>query len=256
MASVHEWMHRTSLIRAYLTRDKDSGIVRSNLSLTLDRSELAAVSYALGQAMTTIFCRSQLSVSHLLHIDRYVGTLGIRFDGSGRRADLVGSIGKEEWMVAEAKGRTGRVPRQLLRTMEEQKRSVLSIKKKRPVLAVGCVASFPGRDRALRVDAIDPDQDADDAVSLDISRDQYMLAYYAPFLRAFEFGTPREGDEYRSVDFIDLGIRMTMPWWLSERVRQAESGEVDGLGRDIADRLGEERRFEGSPDGTAFEALG
>src|SRR4051794_38104598 len=65
-ASVYEWLHRTSLVPAYVRRRYGGALVRSSLALSLDRSESVSLSYALGQAMTAIFCRTQLSVDFLM----------------------------------------------------------------------------------------------------------------------------------------------------------------------------------------------
>src|SRR5690349_5437977 len=67
-ASVHEWLHRTSLIPAYVRRNYRGELVRSRLALDLDRSELVGLSYALGQAVTGVFCRVELCVHHLMHV--------------------------------------------------------------------------------------------------------------------------------------------------------------------------------------------
>ena len=64
-----------SLIPAYVRRSYRGELVRSRLASDLDRSELVGLSYALGQAMTAVFCRLELSVAHLLHNDRRMVTV-------------------------------------------------------------------------------------------------------------------------------------------------------------------------------------
>lgn len=59
-ASLWELMHRSSLVRAYIRQDQDQHLVLSRLAPELDQSEKTAVSYAIGQAMTCIFCRKVL----------------------------------------------------------------------------------------------------------------------------------------------------------------------------------------------------
>jgi hypothetical protein len=80
-ASAYEWLHRASLIPAYIRRDYRGRLTRSRLALELDRSELVGVSYALGQAMTAVFCRMEFAVSHLLHVDRYFQQYGLQLSG-------------------------------------------------------------------------------------------------------------------------------------------------------------------------------
>src|SRR5665213_2537158 len=54
-ASVWEFIHRASIIPAYVRRAPSGALTRSRLALDLDRSEKVALSYSLGQAMTAIF---------------------------------------------------------------------------------------------------------------------------------------------------------------------------------------------------------
>ena len=69
--SVWEWIHRTSLVPAYVRRGSTGRLMKSALADSLDRSEKVALSYALGQAMTGIFAQQNLGVTHLMHVDRY-----------------------------------------------------------------------------------------------------------------------------------------------------------------------------------------
>ncbi|MER5266763.1 hypothetical protein ABTZ99_32190 [Actinosynnema sp. NPDC002837] len=253
-SSVYEWLHRASLIPAYVRRTYGAELVRSDLALTLDRSESAAVSYALGQAMTAIFCRTQLGVSHLLHVDRYSAEYGVRFGAARRRADLFG-ISPRGWVVAEAKGRSGRVPLEVRRALEAQKRSVSAVEGKPPWVALGCVAHFPRRNGPLHLEAFDPDADDVEAVALDVTRDRFMLAYYSPFLRALEIGTPGQDEDYQFAEIASLGIRVGLPISLVVRLRRAESDELDGLSVDVEDLLEElrSRRVGVLPDGSLVE---
>jgi len=218
-ASVYEWLHRTSLIPAYIRRTYRERLVRADFALELDRSEKVAVSYALGQAMTAIFCRTQLSVSHLLHVDRYASQYGLRFGGTRQRSDLFGSA-PNGWVVAEAKGRSGAASYELRQKLEQQKRSVSLIEGKRPWVAVGCVASFPRRDGSMRMDAYDPEKDGDEPVEFPVTRDRFILAYYLPFLRAVELGEQESGDVFSSARFENVGLRVRLPRLLADRLQR------------------------------------
>ncbi|WP_280472325.1 hypothetical protein [Nocardia cyriacigeorgica] len=173
--------------------------------------------------MTALFCRQVLNVSHLLHIDRYASTYAVGFTKGRKRADLIGRA-PSGWVVAEAKGRSRAMERTLRRKLVEQKRSVLSIESTPPSLALGCVASFPdGRD--MIVQAFDPEEPDVDAISLDeLTRDQYLYAYYLPLINTIESG-----------DRIDRGSAAT-PF------EQADFGRFRvqvGLMREIADLVRE-----------------
>jgi hypothetical protein len=254
VSSIYELLHRSSLVPAYVRRAYNALLVRSNLALALDRSELGALSYALGQAMTGIFCRTQLGVSHLLHVDRYAGQYGVRFGAGRRRADLFG-LAPNGWVAAEAKGRSGSMPYALRRTLEEQKRSIVSISGDRPWVAAGCVASFPRRTGGMRVDAFDPDKSDIEAISVNITRDQFMLSYYAPFLRAFDVGQVSTDDYFQSAYFADLNLRVGLPRPMVERLRRAEAGVQSELYPEILDLLAREgdRLSAGFPDGSMIE---
>jgi hypothetical protein len=51
--------------------------------------------------MTALFCRIELAVGNLMHIDRYFQQYGLQFTGR-KRADLFG-LSPNGWVVAEAK---------------------------------------------------------------------------------------------------------------------------------------------------------
>jgi hypothetical protein len=173
-ASAYEAMHRASLIPAYVRRTYHGRLVRCRLASELDRSELVGLSYALGQAMAAVFCRRELAVTHLMHIDRYANQHDLRF-GTRKRADLFG-LAPQGWVVVEAKGRS--------RAMEPSLRSKLALRSARwcrspgrSWLALGCVASFPVRNGGIEIDAFDPEDTEIEAIAIPADLDGYMLAY-------------------------------------------------------------------------------
>jgi len=231
-SSAYEWLHRASLIPAYIRRAYHGGLVRSRLALDLDRSELVGLSYALGQAMTAVFCRMEVSVSHLLHVDRYANQYGLWF-GTRKRADLFG-LSPNGWVVAEAKGRSRSTESTLRGKMEAQKRSVLSIRGTVPWLSLGCVASFPIRNGGMQVDAFDPDEAEVDAIVIPATVDTFMLAYYLPFLALVDVGSSEtSGDAMVASSFAGFGLRVGVLRAVHQRVRNATEGGTQGLGEDL-----------------------
>ncbi|TKA08562.1 hypothetical protein [Actinacidiphila oryziradicis] len=103
-ASVWEWLHRMSVIPAYIRRASDNRLVRTQLARSMDRSEKVSLSYTLGQALTGVFSQNILSVRYLMHVDRYARRHGVLFTATRQRADLFGRR-DTGWVVAEAKGR-------------------------------------------------------------------------------------------------------------------------------------------------------
>ena len=241
VASKYEWLHRVSLIPAYVRRTYRGELMRSRLALELDRSELVGLSYALGQAITAVFCRLELSVTHLLHVDRYANHFGLQFS-TRKRADLIGCA-PDGWVVAEAKGRSRSMEASLRGKLVAQKRSITSISGTPPWLALGCVASFPIRGAGLEVDVFDPDEDEFEAIDVPIDLDRYMLAYYSPFVLALNQGIIQRNAELNAqmvlgTQFPGLGLSIGLLRTIYERVLLAVNGELAGLSADIQAILG------------------
>lgn len=257
-ASVWEFIHRVSVIPAYIRRDRDQHLVRSRLARELDRSEKVALSYALGQAVTGIFCQKILSIPFLMHVDRYAERYGVMF-GSGKRADLIGYDSSLGWSVAEAKGRSNSMEPGLRQKLVAKKRSVVSIEGSPPALALGCVASFPPRVPWLRIDAIDPELEEIEPTAISVDLDRYMLAYYEPFTAAIDAGEADAGDDdaelspVRSVRFPGLNLRVGLLGSVDQRVRRAIAGNREGLGESILSELATSRHVTPFPDGTLIE---
>jgi hypothetical protein len=255
--SVWEFLHRASLIPAYIRRNQVGRLVRSRLALTLDRSEKVAVSYALGQALTGIFCRRLLSVQFLMHVDRYADRYNIKFGNTRQRADLFG-LRAQGWIVAEAKGRSNSIESDLPQKLISQKGSVLSIENRPPSLALGCVTSFPPRYPALRVDAFDPESGPVEPISVPVDLDRFILAYYEPFIAALDTGEAEEARDAVStinyVQFQSSRLRVGLLRAIEDRVRLAIRGELRGLGSSILSLLATAELSETTfPDGTTVE---
>ena len=256
-ASFWEFMHRASLIPAYIRRTPDGRLVRSKLARELDRSEKVGVSYALGQAATGIFCRQLLSIPFLMHIDRYGDRYDLAYAVTRKRADLFGCTVSRDWVVAEAKGRSNSMEYELRGKLVEQKRSVVSIAGQLPALALGCVASFPPDASVMRVDAFDPEPEGLEPFSINADLDRYMLAYYEPFIVAIDAG---EGDEaaespspIRSTYIPAVGIRIGLFGAIEQRVRRAILGELAGLADEILSILPSLEGAAPFPDGSLVE---
>ncbi|MEV4284044.1 hypothetical protein AB0K40_00925 [Nonomuraea bangladeshensis] len=248
LASVWEWLHRVSLIPAYLrSRPANNRVVRSSLANALDRSEKVAVSYAIGQAMTQIFSEHILQIPFLMHIDRYATRYGIAFTGK-KRPDLFGLHPPGDWVVAESKGRSGSMESDLRQKLIDQKRSVRSIKGVPPSLAYGCVASFPRNQwgtGSLRLDLFDPVEDEVGAVDIPADIDSFILAYYEPFMAAIsagDSGADLDSTNAYFANFTQFRMRFGVIRPVYERIHRAQNGEISGLFGEIAQIL--QNRFE------------
>lgn len=236
--SVWEWVHRSSLIPAYVRRAPSGRLMKSSLADSLDRSEKVAISYALGQALAGIFCEQALGVTHLMHIDRYASRWRVQFGPTRRRPDLFGRIGPKRWVVAEAKGRSNGMESGLRQTLVDQKGTVRRIAGQPPEIALGCVASFPllsgGFRGPMRVDAFDPEVTKNEPFELDISETRFLAAYYEPFATAIDQGVasadPPPGYVAATLDSAGLRVGMREDLYLATRSsRSSESTEWAAL---------------------------
>lgn len=255
-ASVYEFVHRAMLIPAYIREVSGERLMKSALAEDLDRSEKVALSYALGQAMTTVFCTQVLGARFLMHLDRYAARWRMDF-GTGRsRPDLFGRIPRKGWLVAESKGRSNAMEPSLPVKIASQKSMVKSIAGHAPAVSLGCVASFP-RDRfgghlPMRVDAVDPDPDEQGSI-LDIKEAAFVRAYYEPFVAAVNLGEEVSGDAdtYVLSEYGSLGLRVGLRRDLYELFAD---GSTELAPADVARVLDEDppEVSETDPGGTAF----
>ncbi len=237
VTSVYEWLHRITLIPAYIRRSPQGRLIRSDLARELDRSEKVSLSYMLGQAMTGIFSEKVMSVRFLMHVDRYWGRHGAIFAPNTRkRADLFGQRLSGTWVVAEAKGRSGSVPQKVRDDLTVQKRTIRSVAGENPEIAYGCVAHFPREpdgSEFLKVLAIDPSEEEPEAVDLRVDPDKFIQAYYEPFLAAIDFGDKETRGDYLVATFGRFRLRVGVLRSIVDRVEQANNGRVSGLHDDV-----------------------
>ena len=229
--SVWEWVHRSSIVPAYVRLAPTGRLMKSALADSLDRSEKVSVSYALGQALTGIFCEQALGVTHLMHVDRYASRWRVRFGGTRRRADLFGRIGPKRWVVAEAKARSNGMESALRQTLIDQKGTVRTVAGYPPEIALGCVASFPilpgGTRGPMRVDAFDPEVAKTESFDLDINEGRFFAAYYEPFATAIDLGqaivSPPTG--YVAASLASTGLQVGMREDLYSAAQASRGGE-------------------------------
>ncbi|PKW14966.1 hypothetical protein [Saccharopolyspora spinosa] len=110
---------------------------------------------------------------------------------------------------------------------------MIAIDDEKPCVALGCVASFPVRDEGMRIDAVDPEKEGIEPISLDaVTRDRFALDYYLPFLRALDFGGAANADlpvndfneTFVATDFANFGLLLALPRALVVRLRGALAG--------------------------------
>lgn len=252
--SLWEWIHRTSLVPAYVRRSPTGRLMRSALADSLDRSEKVALSYALGQALTGIFAQRNLAVTHLMHVDRYAERWRVTFGATNRRADLFGRIGPAKWVVAEAKGRSNGMEASLRDSLVAQKGSIRTVAGHPPTISFGSVASFPvlrgGVRGPMRLDAFDP-KPSKEAIDVEVDEVRFLRAYYEPFIVAIRAGRRYEGRPgYVSASLGSIGVRVGLRQDLFAAVEEQSPGAI----MDVVSALGDDERPDGTFVETDFEA--
>ncbi|MEW2098189.1 hypothetical protein AB0882_18130 [Streptomyces sp. NPDC012485] len=238
----------------HLTRE---GIKRTDLALELDPTEKGMLSYTLGQAMCQIVAEHLLTVRFFMHVSRYADTYGLTFAPGQSRADFFGPRYSGTWVVAEAKGRSGPLDHETRQAMEAQKRTVKTVSGKVPEISYACAVDFPSKGGAMRLTAIDPEENEPGAVDLPVDLDLFALAYYTPFLDAFAHRPPRLLGDYVVTGFESVGVTLGLLAPVLHRIERAvRLNDTSGLYGDVTrilDRYARESttRF---TDGTLFAA--
>ena len=232
-----EVVHRLSLLLAYLDFSvigctSHSGpsshiyggnvnyIGRSHLFSMLVASEKSVFSYMLGQAMTGLFTRIVLGINYLQHLEwsgcnccHCVLTINSR-SSSQTRPDFAGLLPgtKRQWILAEAKGRSGtcypKALQGILQKARIQLNNVVYVNKVRPSKRIACVTHFSYvcrktpkqsihcrcRKKVLTLWVDDPPIDGP-GLDIEIDYDLSLLRYYHRFQSLIDCG----------LDFDDAG---------------------------------------------------
>lgn len=232
-SSTYEFIHRVAAMPAYLHWTR-KGIKRTDLALELDPTEKGMLSYTLGQAMCQIFAEHLLSVRFLMHVSRYADAYGLTFPPGQSRADFFGPRYSGTWVVAEAKGRSGRLDKGTRQAMEAQKRTVKTVSGQVPEISYASAVDFPSKGGTMRLTAIDPEEAEPGAVDLDVNLDQFALAYYTPFLDAFAHQQPQLLGDYVVAGFESVRVTLGLLAPVLQRIERAVRLEdTNGLYGDV-----------------------
>lgn len=188
--SFFERLYRVALLYSNLKQTRKNTLWRSEVyDKGLDPSEKSAVSYFLGLTFTKLFAEKLLNTPWLMHLDLYNqrNPKSLKFlpKSSKSRPDLIGLNSHHQWIVLEAKGRTGRLPDKLLEKAKEQTRMLHKISGQLPSLRVATAVYFNSKPRALSISWEDPEQFEPNSIDLDIALPLFFEQYYTPFFNAF-----------------------------------------------------------------------
>ena len=117
--SLFEAAYRTTIVWANLMESGTGRLVKTPSYNALDPSEKGAVSYYLGLTFAELFAYRRLHVPWLLHFDIYGDEHDAYLEGEAK-PDLIGLSEAGDWIVYEAKGRTGGLLNSIMDDAKEQ----------------------------------------------------------------------------------------------------------------------------------------
>ncbi len=186
-----EAIFRAYMLYANLKEGNNYQYQSTRLYRNLDPSEKGAISYFLGITLAKLFASQLLSVPWLMHLDVYRTRLLPGLAPGKSKPDLVGLTQRDQWVVMEAKGRSGSLSTQVLVRAKNQTRRLRRIAGTFPSYRIAFASYFQSTN--LRVRWKDPDGNDEDAKDLeDIDTKRLFLAYYEPFKHLFGEQNPRE----------------------------------------------------------------
>jgi hypothetical protein len=212
-----EMLYRTIMLRANLDvvgahnrRRYLSEICATPAFRGLDPSEKGAISYFVGLTIAKLFADDLLGVPWLMHLDKYRRTLlaSLRVN---ERPDLVGLNQRQEWIVVEAKGRSGYVDTATLDRAKQQTRSLRSIAGRQPALRMASASYFTSAG-ILRLSVQDPDDFHPSGIDMDLLPEQAVRDYYQPFVDLIRNSSRVETHVTDARQFRTVGIPEVDMW--------------------------------------------
>lgn len=179
------WHLSTCFLTAAVTAQQNGNLAVSRLFRSLDSSEKNTVSFRLGMGLTKFAAEAKLGVGWLIHAERLLNAGGLTLQtGTLERGDLVGRDHTGTWHVFEAKGRSNPPSSKLLTKAKNQATRIQSINGQPPATKS---ASIVHLHRApIRVELIDPDDEATKVATMTIGEHEFFSAYYALLLQLME----------------------------------------------------------------------
>jgi hypothetical protein len=247
--SVSDLIVRSHTIYANL-RQSSAYIEKSSLYKALDPSEKSGVSYFMGMVAAKILADRLLDTPWLFHVSM-LKTLGGSVDLLGKsQPDLVGLRKKRDWIVVEAKGRTGRHNPYAMSVAKLQTRQLRKVNGQYPSVRVAIQASFATQ---LEWAIEDPDEFDEDAKDIEFGISDALRMYYSSTLAASEQGDVRliGGREFLVSEIKDIGVTVGID--TSTRARVLDNtlefgGEIPSVKSSIE---GKSDQFVIFPDGIA-----
>jgi hypothetical protein len=220
--SLLEKIYRLSLLYTCLTMT-DTHACKSILYKRMDPTEKGFASYFLGMTLTKLFASRFLSTPLLWHVSMASQTISCRPGNS--RPDLIGCQSTlNQWIVAEAKGRSGSFDSLALSKAKRQAQMITTINCQRPRYCFGAESYFAPH-LSLRVD--DPPSD-EDAVLVEFDVEQALDKYYSIFPVLQELGSREEvaGSTYFVLNNRSVGVAIGLPSMVDEQGQKTEPSRL------------------------------
>jgi hypothetical protein len=225
----HGWHSISDLVvRSYTVyanlRESYTFIEKSSLYTGLDPTEKSGVSYFMGMIAAKVLGARLLDTPWLFHVSLIKSLGGSVVLKAKSEPDLVGLRGNRQWIVVEAKGRTGGYSAPAMSAAKLQTRQLRTINGQYPSLRVAIQASFnPRLEWALE----DPEEFDEVAPDLQFDTEVAMEMYYSAATMATDKGQSRL-----------LGSREFLVQELSE------IGVTIGIDQEVRNRLKERSMFQ------------
>jgi hypothetical protein len=229
--SFFEAAYRTTIVWANLMESATGRLTKSPAYEALDPSEKGSISYYLGLIFAKLFAFRRLDTPWLLHFDVYGDEHGALLEGN-EKPDLIGLNAAGDWIVYEAKGRTGGFLTSVLDDAKDQAQEITTIGGVEPVLRVGSLVYF--RSDGLHLSVADPPSGKRHRRrDVKLSERDFLVQYYAKLDAAVDVrqNTRREernGEEYRILELNDLDVEIGVPVASRLERRATPAAQVDG----------------------------
>jgi hypothetical protein len=198
--------------RAYLLytclKQEGEQLFKSGLYEEMDQTEKGAASYFLGMVLTKIFADRLLDIPLLWHVSK--SSQAISFAPGKSRPDLIGCSSKlNEWIVAEAKGRSDGFNKLALSKAKEQSQMVTTINGNAPKFRFGSESYFSPH---LQVVMEDPPAERE-AIPVKFNTAQALAEYYSilPLLNEHGAEVRIHGVDYVAMYDEDVGVSIGLP---------------------------------------------
>lgn len=205
-----EVLWRLAMLRSNLVEGDDGRLHKSSAYTNLDPSEKSAVSFFIGNTIAKLVSEKLFGVGWLLHLDTYQNSINPT-PAFNKRPDFVGLDSSMQWIVVEAKGRTGAATSALMKYAKKQTRCLRRINGEYPSLRIAIASYFPST--SLRTWICDPDVSDKDAEDLPLEPEALAHAYYQLIIELIHSSDSREeegpfGGAFRFVSLPGFNARI------------------------------------------------